>query len=85
MPEVPLLFEDPKERATGRVTGRIGQLGEHLGRGGATAPIDDVHDLPLATRELAVAGVRHPAAPWALAPAGSVAAAPGEMLRSQQC
>ena len=50
--DVSFLLEQPEHRAHGGVARRIGNVVEHLGGGGASAAIDDVHDLSFAATEL---------------------------------
>ena len=48
---VALFLEHAQLRADGGVGGIAGELGHHLADGGAAAPVEDVHDLPLAAAE----------------------------------
>jgi hypothetical protein len=48
---VSFYLEKAKHRAHRGVAGRIWNVLEHLGRGRAAAPIDDIHDLSLAATQ----------------------------------
>jgi hypothetical protein len=52
--QMPLLLQDPQVRAHRRVTRRIGQLGQHIGRGRPPKAIHDLHDLTLTAGQLVV-------------------------------
>src|SRR5438477_365633 len=66
--EMPLLLEDPQQRADRGVARRVGELIEHLGGGRATPAVDHLHDLAFPTAELRARFFGHGHAPdgWML-------------------
>src|SRR5260221_453241 len=50
--QVPFPLEDAKLRADGGVVRSAGELLHPVGGGGGAQPIEDVHDLPLATGQV---------------------------------
>ena len=57
--DVAFRFEDAQLRPHRRGVGVAGQIGHHLGGGGAAATVEDVHDLAFAAGEDGVERLRH--------------------------
>src|SRR5437764_526406 len=51
VPDMPLRLEHPQLSAHGRITGVSGEVLHNVGGRGASAPVEDVHDLTLAARQ----------------------------------
>src|SRR5687768_4341650 len=56
---VPLALEQPQHSSDSRIGRRISEIFQDLGSVGAATAVDDLHDLPLASSELAQCMVFH--------------------------
>ena len=54
VPDVPLVLENPQQRADRRIARRFRQRGLDLGRGRLASLIEDVEDLPLPAAQIPV-------------------------------
>jgi hypothetical protein len=59
VPHVSLFLEDSQLGADGGVARVAGEIAHHFGGSRASAPEQDVHDLPLTAGENGVQGLRH--------------------------